>query len=85
MIKEGKGRMAEQTEEMHTYHGNCHCGAFGFVAKLPELRDVHACNCSICVRVSRLSLEVCSMEILLGERDAQGKRSIDFVVDSRHA
>ena len=37
--------------ELHTYHGNCHCGAFRFAVRLPEVRDVYACNCSICVRV----------------------------------
>jgi len=44
--------MAEPTEQLHTYHGNCHCGAFKFAVKLPEVKDVYACNCSICVRVS---------------------------------
>jgi hypothetical protein len=44
--------MAEPTEQLHTYHGNCHCGAFKFAVKLPEVNDVYACNCSICVRVS---------------------------------
>lgn len=38
--------MAEQSLE--TYHGNCHCGAFKFTVKLPELKQVSACNCSIC-------------------------------------
>ncbi|KAF6232678.1 hypothetical protein HO173_009117 [Letharia columbiana] len=38
--------MAEQGLE--TYHGNCHCGAFKFSVRLPELKQVLACNCSIC-------------------------------------
>ena len=41
--------MAEQTLE--TYHGNCHCGAFKFSVKLPKLKQVNACNCSICSKV----------------------------------
>ncbi|KAM0795539.1 hypothetical protein BDR22DRAFT_796515, partial [Usnea florida] len=31
-----------------THHGNCHCGAFKFSVRLPELKQVFACNCSIC-------------------------------------
>ncbi|PHH85937.1 hypothetical protein CDD83_10976 [Cordyceps sp. RAO-2017] len=33
-----------------TYRGNCHCGAFVFEARLPEVRAVHECNCSLCRR-----------------------------------
>ena len=41
--------MAE--EALKTYHGNCHCGAFQFSVKLPELKQVYACDCSICTKV----------------------------------
>lgn len=41
--------MAEQA--LQTYQGNCHCGAFKFVVKLPVLKQVVACNCSICSKV----------------------------------
>ena len=41
--------MAEQVLE--NYQGNCHCGAFKFSVKLPELKQVYACNCSICSKV----------------------------------
>ena len=37
-----------QNPELKTYHGNCHCGAFKFSVKLPELTDVSICNCSFC-------------------------------------
>ena len=45
--------MAEPT--FHTYHGNCHCGAFKFSVQLPELKEAHACNCSICSKVSLIT------------------------------
>jgi hypothetical protein len=34
--------------ELQSYHGNCHCGAFKFTVKLPELKSGMTCNCSIC-------------------------------------
>lgn len=30
------------------YRGNCHCGAFVFETKLPEITTASICNCSIC-------------------------------------
>ena len=41
--------MTEQVLE--TYQGNCHCGAFKFSVRLPELKQVFGCNCSICSKV----------------------------------
>ncbi|KAJ7248379.1 Mss4-like protein [Mycena rebaudengoi] len=32
------------------YPGNCHCGAFKFILKVPKLEKVLVCNCSICSR-----------------------------------
>ncbi|KAJ7249206.1 Mss4-like protein [Mycena haematopus] len=37
-----------QTIEYREYRGNCHCGAFKFTFKSPELKQAFACNCSIC-------------------------------------
>ena len=44
--------MAESntTLELKTYKGNCHCGAFKFSIKIPELTSVTECNCSICFK-----------------------------------
>ncbi|KAH7385017.1 Mss4-like protein [Cadophora sp. MPI-SDFR-AT-0126] len=42
--------MAESTPELKTYYGNCHCGAFKFSVKLPELKSAMACNCSYCLK-----------------------------------
>ncbi|KAJ7125264.1 Mss4-like protein [Mycena epipterygia] len=38
------------TPELFTYRGNCHCGAFKFTVKLPELKAVYSCDCSLCSR-----------------------------------
>ncbi|KAJ7636831.1 Mss4-like protein [Roridomyces roridus] len=32
------------------YRGNCHCGAFKFTFKAPEIKETYACNCSICYK-----------------------------------
>lgn len=42
--------MPEITPELKTYHGNCHCGAFKFTIKMPEITTVTQCNCSICFK-----------------------------------
>ncbi|OIW31745.1 glutathione-dependent formaldehyde-activating enzyme [Coniochaeta ligniaria NRRL 30616] len=39
--------MAE-TESLKSYRGNCHCGAFVFELKVPEIKVASECNCSIC-------------------------------------
>ncbi|KAK0718093.1 Mss4-like protein [Lasiosphaeria miniovina] len=38
--------LAEETAK--TYRGNCHCGAFIFEVKVPEIKSASACDCSIC-------------------------------------
>ena len=43
---------ANPTPDLKTYKGNCHCGAFKFSIKIPELTSVTECNCSICFRKS---------------------------------
>ncbi|KAJ7248433.1 Mss4-like protein [Mycena rebaudengoi] len=32
------------------YPASCHCGAFKFIVKIPEVKRVDACDCSICSR-----------------------------------
>ncbi|KAJ6479882.1 Mss4-like protein [Mycena vitilis] len=34
--------------QLTEYRGNCHCGAFKFTFKSPELKEGLACTCSIC-------------------------------------
>ncbi|KFY32460.1 hypothetical protein V493_00193 [Pseudogymnoascus sp. VKM F-4281 (FW-2241)] len=36
--------------DFKTYHGGCHCGAFKFAIRIPEMKYVMACNCSICIK-----------------------------------
>lgn len=36
--------------DLHTYRGNCHCGAFVYEVQLPEIKGVARCNCSICYK-----------------------------------
>lgn len=40
--------MSEET--LKTYRGNCHCGAFIYEVKLPEIKAYSECNCSICYK-----------------------------------
>jgi hypothetical protein len=43
--------MTESTAAtLKTYRGNCHCGAYVFETKLPEITKVKVCNCSICYK-----------------------------------
>lgn len=34
--------------DLKSYRGSCHCGAFVYEAKLPEIKAFSECNCSIC-------------------------------------
>lgn len=36
--------------EKRSYRGNCHCGAFIFEVKAPEIKSAMSCNCSICTK-----------------------------------
>jgi len=41
--------MAETEQQpLKTYRGNCHCGAFVYEIKVPEIKLGYECNCSIC-------------------------------------
>jgi hypothetical protein len=33
------------------YYGNCHCGAFKFTFKAPEITQAKTCDCAICFKV----------------------------------
>ncbi len=42
---------ADETKaKTRTYRGNCHCGAFVYEARVPEITSVGECDCSICVK-----------------------------------
>jgi hypothetical protein len=50
--------MAEQqqndTVDLKTYRGNCHCKAYVFEVKLPEIKTTSSCNCSACTKKALL-------------------------------
>ncbi|KAF7325321.1 GFA domain-containing protein [Mycena venus] len=41
---------ATQGSTLTDYAGNCHCGAFKFIVKLPDLNKISSCDCSLCSR-----------------------------------
>ncbi|KAI1850096.1 hypothetical protein JX265_003469 [Neoarthrinium moseri] len=45
--------MSDQ-QDIKTYRGNCHCKAYVFEAKLPEIKKVDRCSCSICYKKGAL-------------------------------
>ncbi|KAK7062310.1 GFA domain-containing protein [Favolaschia claudopus] len=43
--------MSESAEmKLKEYRGNCHCGAFKFKLKIPEIKEAHTCTCSVCAK-----------------------------------
>ncbi|KAL7627550.1 hypothetical protein AAE478_001743 [Parahypoxylon ruwenzoriense] len=41
-------------QELKTYRGNCHCAAYVYEIKLPEVTELTECNCSICYKKAGL-------------------------------
>jgi len=39
-----------ESTNLKTYHGNCHCGRFKFHLNIPTLTTVMECNCSYCFK-----------------------------------
>ncbi|KAF7352264.1 GFA domain-containing protein [Mycena venus] len=39
-----------RTPQLVEYRGNCHCGAFKFKLKVPEIKEAEACTCSMCYK-----------------------------------
>jgi hypothetical protein len=47
--------MADTEQNLKTYRGNCHCGAFVFEADLPaDMTETNECNCTICSKKAYL-------------------------------
>ncbi|KXX83230.1 Centromere protein V [Madurella mycetomatis] len=46
----GSVESTPQQNDLRTYRGNCHCGAFVYEVDLPEIQSVSECNCSICYK-----------------------------------
>lgn len=56
-------------DNLKTYRGNCHCGAFVYEAKLPEITSYTECNCSICRKKGYAYLIPNEVEIVKGSID----------------
>ncbi|POS77371.1 glutathione-dependent formaldehyde-activating enzyme [Diaporthe helianthi] len=54
---------------LKTYRGNCHCGAFVYEAKLPEITSYTECNCSICRKKGYAYLIPTQLDIIKGSID----------------
>lgn len=56
------------TEDLKSYRGNCHCGAFIFELKMPEIKGASECNCSLCKKKGYLFvLPEGDMTVIKGE------------------
>ncbi|KAK3347015.1 Mss4-like protein [Lasiosphaeria hispida] len=62
--------MADATQPLKTYRGNCHCGAFVYEVELPEIKAVSACNCSICTKKGYLWVKPSEIKVVKGDEDA---------------
>jgi hypothetical protein len=54
---------------LSTYRGNCHCGAFVYEVKLPEITSYTECNCSICRKKGYAYLIPNQLDIVKGSVD----------------
>ncbi|KAF7302276.1 GFA domain-containing protein [Mycena indigotica] len=51
------------------YSGNCHCGAFKFSFKSPEIKQASVCDCSICSKNGYLWAKSQDFKVLKGDFD----------------
>lgn len=60
-------------QPLKKYRGNCHCGAFVYEVKVPEITEVYECNCSICYKKGYLLVLVAdyasNYEVVKGSED----------------
>ncbi|KAJ7055020.1 Mss4-like protein [Mycena amicta] len=63
--------MADSAPPTVEYKGNCHCGAFIFTFKAPEIKSASTCDCSICSRNGYLWVrpEEGSFKVVKGDED----------------
>lgn len=62
----------QQLQSLTKYRGNCHCGAFVYEFKAPEIKEVYECNCSICRKKGYLLAMPAegTFEVVKGSEDA---------------
>jgi hypothetical protein len=58
---------SDSAPELKTYNGNCHCGAFKFSFRAPEITSVTECNCSICFKKGYRWIFPGPKEIVIGK------------------
>ncbi|KAJ7055005.1 Mss4-like protein [Mycena amicta] len=63
--------MADSAPPTVEYKGNCHCGAFIYTFKAPEIKSASTCDCSICSRNAYLWVrpEEGSFKVVKGDED----------------
>lgn len=68
-VIEPLSKMADQP--LKTYRGNCHCAAFVYEVKVPEIKEAYTCNCSICFRKGYLLVvtKEANYEVVKGSED----------------
>ncbi len=59
----------DESAKTTTYRGNCHCGAFVFEARIPEVEFVVECDCSNCLKKGYLWLFLDSKDVTIVEND----------------
>lgn len=62
-------------EAIKTYRGNCHCAAFVFEAKHPDIKKPQGCTCSRCHKSAVLFARLKSEDDLVFEKGAIEKLS----------
>jgi hypothetical protein len=76
-------------QPLKKYRGNCHCGAFVYEVKVPEIKEVYECNCSICYKKGYMLVVVAdhasNYEVVKGSEDQLvnytfGERKFDHKV-----
>ncbi|KAK6996555.1 GFA domain-containing protein [Favolaschia claudopus] len=70
--------MSEETLPLVDYRGNCHCGAFKFTFKAPELKKTFACNCSICYKIGYLWCAPPKEHFVIVKGDEKDLKSYEF-------
>ncbi|KAJ7648764.1 hypothetical protein DFH06DRAFT_1209535 [Mycena polygramma] len=75
--------MTDSSPQLVDYRGNCHCGAFKFTFKSPELKQGFACNCSFCAKNGYLWAFPSNLNIVKGDEKTTlqtyqfGKRTME--------
>ena len=64
-------------KELKTYTGHCHCGAFKFKVKVPEIDSAIECNCSMCSK-NGFCLIFPDMDALTIERGEETLETYNF-------